>query len=182
MGNRMEKFKSNWFIKHLQSRFIPKCFKEKQRTQIKARDKTIKIRKELAELAVFTCVCVGLTFSKCVFFLIVLSELPPCSLGRTGKCCRPCGRCWRSFERSCKRRRRGDASCSSPTPMTKPPGRSSGQRWSVRSPRYRWRLSAHLKGTRHNLVWKTSGAFNKQQGDSKHVAFSTDEIPLRANW
>lgn len=38
-----------------------------------------------------------------------------------------------------------------------------------------------LKG--QDTIWcrKPTGAFNKQQGDSKHVAFSTGEIPLRAN-
>lgn len=51
-----------------------------------------------------------------------------CSSKRIGKCCRPFERCWRSSERSCRRRRSSGANCSRPTPMTKLPGRSSGQR------------------------------------------------------
>lgn len=108
---------------------VPKCFKEKQKMQIKTKAKPTTNFKIRTELAVCMCVpeCVRLTFPKCVFVdLFCVYSLH--SLGRTGECCRPCGRCWRNFERSCGRRRRGDANCSSPTPMTKPPGRSSGQR------------------------------------------------------
>lgn len=123
---------------------------------MKTRD--IKIRKGLAELTMFVCVWVSSIHIVGVSFCLCVSCLNrPCSLGRIGRCCRPCGRCWRSSGRSYRKRTRGGANCSSPTPMRKLPGRSSGLRWSARSPRYRWRLSVH----HHSLVEKISVAFSK---------------------